>query len=198
MAMRPPSSVNPCCARSAISALTVARAASQGLTVCRSEDATSNGWPAISARAKSETRPAATPSEAPGILSVISPAPTAKETAETEAASASARASNRTRRRKGVAAWEPADGLPQAPRCGRRARAARPRAQHDGGLRRAAQRADCTRPRARGRRAARVRVRATHGVELAVESGVKPQEALVSARSWLGSQSFGEQGAGAR
>ncbi len=49
--------------------LTVVRLASQGLTVCRSEEATSNGWPAISARAKSETKCCATSGEPSGVRS---------------------------------------------------------------------------------------------------------------------------------
>ena len=74
--------------------LTVVRLASQGLTVCRSEEATSNGWPAISARAKSETRCWATSGEPAGVRSDVSPAPTAKPRTAKEAAIASARLSS--------------------------------------------------------------------------------------------------------
>ena len=149
--------------------------------MCRSEEATSNGWPAISARAKSETRPAATLSEAPCILSVIRPAPTAKETAETEAASASARASNHTRRRKGV-------GAAGAGRDGRRKRRDSVGERARRGLAHSMT-ADCvaqrSEPTVLGRERGVFAQRAfeferPHGVELAVESGVKPQEALVS------------------
>jgi hypothetical protein len=82
--------------------LTVVRLASQGLTVCRSEEATSKGWPAISARAKSETRCCATSPEPGGARSYVSPAPTAKPRTTNEAAIASARLSSHARSRNGT------------------------------------------------------------------------------------------------
>ena len=167
-------------------ALTVVWPASQGLTVCRSEEATSNGWPAIAARAKSDTRYCATSPDRGGARSDMNPAPTAKPRTAKEAAIASARLSNHARRRSGTTV---ALGARRGLRRGRwrRQRSDAPgKRLRRGFTRRVAANRLTQRSEAlifrRERRIVAHRAlegERGHRVELAVERGVEPEKPLV-------------------
>ena len=186
MVTRPPTSGKPSGARSTMVPLTVVRSASQGLTVCRSEEATSNGWPAISARAKSETRCWATSRE-PGRAQRRQAAPAAKPRAR--------RGGHRERAR--CRAMPPPERNDRRGRGGGRLRRGscrsgrgqrgdtvgkRLRGPSRDAWRRTAsreRRGAGTLRRARDPRPIPARTRASPGVKLPVEGRVKPQRSIV-------------------
>ena len=182
-------------------ALTVVRSASQGLTVCRSEEATSNGWPAISARAKSETRRWATSLEPDGVRKDVSPAPTAKPRTAKEAASASARRSSHARRRRGTTVAVGGGCLRRGCRRRQRRDAVGKRLRRGFTRRvvtdRVAQRREALILRGERRIVAHLALERErgHGVELAVESGVEPEKPLAHVPVGHGSdpQGLGEK-----
>ena len=183
-----------------MSALTVVRPASQGLTVWRSDEATSNGWPAISARAKSETRFSR---DAP--RSALHPQRRqSRADGEAERGAVEAASANQARRgpagRRTGRSGRPAGALARPAPAMRAVSAGGAASQRRGAADRLAQRrrAAGIRPRAPGLRASsRSNSSALIASSSPSRAALSRSDAVVGRRSWLGFQHLCQRAAGA-